>query len=1126
MVELNTRLAPWMKIKNDATSKFDEQIVRSSRLFRPGPSLFLLIGSLLAVGFAGCANRCCQPCMCAVDSTPVIRGQSPDEVDPAFLAAPRTARPVPQTERPAPPVSQPPMSQPPMSQPQPESSRTADARNPWSSEPSDVTDEILSPSFSASTLDRPRDSDILRPDPNEPLADVRFEGNATIPVAAMSRYIKSRPGRPATVDQVRDDVRALYNTKWFFSIAPVYRAEAEGLVLVFKVTERPILRNVEYRGNESIKDNVLAGITGLKPMHAFSVATNREAARRIEQHYHDDGYMFAEVNLVEGADPQDRSVVFEINEGPKVKVKTVRFDGNEDVSTEVLKLQLSTKKRILWYFGGKYDPATISEDIAALKRYYHNIGYFDVVIKEKTEFSDDKSLVTIIYDVAEGPRYKIRDVRFEGNKIFSNEQLAGGFDVKSGDFFSARLLAEDVDEIKAQYGELGRLFAQVNASPIFTQETGVVDLVMNIDEDRVYRIGRISVNIRGDHTHTKETVALNHLLIAPGELADPEKIRRSKARLAGAAIWESGGPQGPEINLRPVDNPTYLTRSPTAPSEIVRASDSYFGDEKPLMLENTNLPEDIKRAARTKEFIPTVMRTERTPQAGSTPAPRSIPGAGHTLQGTGAPMHQAAPTGYAPAASEPAGRASVPSVPASRTEVRYMREERKPRQDNSEPLLYQPIDLNQTKVFHDGPEAFRPPPIASESQVVVRGQNWDNYNNPPNPMYGETPQGDLMGPQLPSPAIPPGYDPTIPPGFVDLDVNVTEARTGRFMVGAGVNSDSGVVGNIVLEEQNFDIMAFPRSFRDVADGYAFRGGGQQFRMEATPGSEVSRYLASWTDPSFLNTDYSLGVSGFYYQRFFRDWDEQRTGGRLNVGKLLSRELSFNTALRLESVNISDPRLPAGQAPSVDAMLGDNFLGTGRFTLAYDTRDSSYMATEGFNVSGSVEQAFADYDFTKLELLGSQYYTVYQRPDGAGKHILSFRGNLGWTTDDTPSFERFYAGGFQTFRGFEFRSVSPLEPGNLGTNGAAVGGFFQALGTAEYMVPVLANEAVRVVAFTDFGTVDEDVSLDKFRVSVGAGLRITVPQMGPVPIALDWAFPVVKQETDIRQIFSFYIGLTR
>jgi len=1100
MVELNTRLAPWMNIKNDATPENCVPAPRTNRSFRTGLYFTLFLGSLMTVVAAGCANRCCQPCMCAIDETPVIRGQSPDEVDPAFLAAPRSARPLPPAERPAPP----------------EANRTPAAapQTAWDSEPAQVTEEILSPNFSASTLDQPQKNNVTGPNPNEPLADVRFEGNATIPVAAMSRYIKSRPGRPATVDQVRDDVRALYNTKWFFSIAPVYRAEPEGLVLVFKVTERPILRNVEYRGNEKIKDNVLAGITGLKPLHAFSVATNREAARRIEQHYLDEGYMFAEVELVEGIDPKDRSVVFEIKEGPKVQVSSIRFEGNQDVNSEVLKLRLSTKKRMLWYFGGKYDPATISEDIASLKQYYHNIGYFDVVIKENIEFSDDKSTVTITYNVAEGPRYKIRDIRFEGNQLFSKEQLFSDFDVQSGDYFSARELSKDVEEIQAEYGELGRLFAKVNASTVFTQEAGIVDIVLNIDEDRVYRIGRINVNIRGSHSHTKETVALNHLQVAPGELADPEKIRRSKARLAGAAIWESGGPDAPQIDLRPVTNPSYLAATSARPTEIVRGSDGYFGDEKPLQLDNLNLPEEIKRAARTREFVPTVMRTERTPAEGSSTT-KPIPGAGHTL-GT---------LNRAPAAASSA-KQSIPSVPASRTEVRYLREERKPRVDNSEPLMYQPLDLNHSKVFHHEPAAYLPPPLYSQSEMVIRGQNWDNYNNPPNPMYGETPQGDLMGPQLPSPAIPPGYNPSVPPGYVDLDVYVTEARTGRFMVGAGVNSDSGVVGNIVLEEQNFDIMAVPRSFRDVADGYAFRGGGQTFRLEATPGSEVSRYLASWTDPSFLNTDYSLGVSGFYYQRFFRDWDEQRTGGRVNVGKLLSRELSFNTALRLESVDISDPRLPAGQAPSVDAMLGDNFLGTGRFTLAYDTRDSSYMATEGFNVSGSVEQAFADYDFTKLEMLASQYYTVYQRPDGAGKHILSFRGNLGWTTDDTPSFERFYAGGFQTFRGFEFRSVSPLEPDNVGTNGAAVGGFFQMLGTAEYMVPVLANEAVRVVAFTDFGTVDEDVSLDKFRVSVGAGLRITVPQMGPVPIALDWAFPVVKEETDIRQIFSFYIGLTR
>ena len=83
-----------------------------------------------------------------------------------------------------------------------------------------------------------------------------------------------------------------------------------------------------------------------------------------------------------------------------------------------------------------------------------------------------------------------------------------------------------------------------------------------------------------------------------------------------------------------------------------------------------------------------------------------------------------------------------------------------------------------------------------------------------------------------------------------------------------------------------------------------------------------------------------------------------------------------------------------------------------------------------------------------------------------------------------------------------------------------------LGGVEYMLPVMANEMVKVVGFSDFGTINDQVSLSNFRLSVGAGLRITIPAMGPVPIALDLAAPVLKDPTDIQQIFAFYIGVNR
>jgi outer membrane protein insertion porin family len=77
-----------------------------------------------------------------------------------------------------------------------------------------------------------------------------------------------------------------------------------------------------------------------------------------------------------------------------------------------------------------------------------------------------------------------------------------------------------------------------------------------------------------------------------------------------------------------------------------------------------------------------------------------------------------------------------------------------------------------------------------------------------------------------------------------------------------------------------------------------------------------------------------------------------------------------------------------------------------------------------------------------------------------------------------------------------------------------------------MFPLLANEMLHGVVFTDFGTVEEDVSLSDFRVTAGGGLRVTVPAMGPVPLAFDWAVPIVKEDEDDTRLFSFYVGINR
>ncbi len=358
----------------------------------------------------------------------------------------------------------------------------------------------------------------------------------------------------------------------------------------------------------------------------------------------------------------------------------------------------------------------------------------------------------------------------------------------------------------------------------------------------------------------------------------------------------------------------------------------------------------------------------------------------------------------------------------------------------------------------------------------------------------------------------------IPPGWVDIDVNATEGRTGRLMFGAGVNSNAGVVGSFVWDESNFDIYRPPTSFADIIEGRAWRGGGQRFRLEAAPGDQVSRYQVSWTDPYFLYTDFSLSVSGFYFNRYYPDWTEDRWGGRIATGYQFTPEWSGNVALRLEEVVMRDVENP--HPAIVDPIIGSSFLSTVRVSGTHDTRDSAMMPSEGHYFDAGYEQAFADFNFPKIDTEFRQYFTLFNRPDGTGRQVLTMAGSLGWSGDDTPVFERYYAGGFQSFRGFSFRGVTP-RAGNFAT-----GGTFQALGTVEYRVPVTADDMINVVAFTDFGTVDDELTLARFRASAGFGVRLVIPAMGPVPLAFDFAFPIVKEQFDDEQIFSFYVGINR
>jgi outer membrane protein insertion porin family len=186
----------------------------------------------------------------------------------------------------------------------------------------------------------------------------------------------------------------------------------------------------------------------------------------------------------------------------------------------------------------------------------------------------------------------------------------------------------------------------------------------------------------------------------------------------------------------------------------------------------------------------------------------------------------------------------------------------------------------------------------------------------------------------------------------------------------------------------------------------------------------------------------------------------------------------------------------------------------------DTTDSRILPSRGSIMDAAWEYAGAlggQFDFHKFTIGLNYYQTVYEDLLDR-KTILSYRADFGYIAGDAPFFERFYAGGLGSTRGFKYRGISPRS----GVEEDPVGGDFILTGTVELNFPV-AGEILRGVVFADAGTVERDLEFGKIRTSVGAGIRLTLPLFGQLPLAVDFAVPITKDDQDDTRFISFSLG---
>jgi len=357
------------------------------------------------------------------------------------------------------------------------------------------------------------------------------------------------------------------------------------------------------------------------------------------------------------------------------------------------------------------------------------------------------------------------------------------------------------------------------------------------------------------------------------------------------------------------------------------------------------------------------------------------------------------------------------------------------------------------------------------------------------------------------------------PGVRDAVIDVRESeKWGDFIYGLGITSNSGVVGTVTLDLQNFDLFDAPRTMAEFFQFKSFYGGGQRLRMELQPGTEVTRARIDFTEPYLFDKPIRFDSSLYYFTRDRDGYTETRGGASVSLGKRFQRGMlrgwNGEVALQTELVRIDD--LDLFSARDIRDAEGSHYLSSIKGTLVRDRTDNRFLPSTGDRLRISYEQFGAlggDGTFGKAAA-GYNWYKTLHTDLLERKTILTLRAEGGIIVGDAPVFERYYAGGVGSIRGFEFRGVGERQ----GLDDNNIGGDYLILAGAEYSFPVYGDN-LRGHVFLDTGTAGGGA----YRMAVGIGIRLTLNLIGPLPLEFNLAMPITTGDDDDEQVFSFVIG---
>jgi outer membrane protein insertion porin family len=372
---------------------------------------------------------------------------------------------------------------------------------------------------------------------------IKFVGMANVSEQIVRANMALREDTELDEALIDRDIRSLYRTG-LFEFIEVKRESLPGNVvnLVVDVTPKFRVLAVNFDGSKKYKERRLLKEIKTTANGALDERQIKDDAQKLYEFYQKAGYNQAQItySIDRNRATGFGTVTFKIREGSRVKIEVVNFVGNDNIKAKRLRKEMETRKwhMFSWLTGsGRLKDDEFDEDLNKLRDYYNEQGYLDVEIAEDKITFDypkpDKLVITIRVD--EGRQYRIGDISFTGNKIYSSRLLRYVPRQKKGQVFVPSLLDKDVGTLEDFYGRDGYLETRVRLVRKPNLQTGNIDVEYQINESEKFQVE--SVTIEGN-SKTKSIVIIRELALGPGDVFSSVLMKVSKLRLENTRFFE------------------------------------------------------------------------------------------------------------------------------------------------------------------------------------------------------------------------------------------------------------------------------------------------------------------------------------------------------------------------------------------------------------------------------------------------------------------------------------------------------------------------------------------------------------------------------------------------------------